>query len=185
MFIRQSEEEIKQSLVLNVNCAIQRIRVAEAALWSTPPNDLALDVDSELEFRPSGVRRQKDSIVFVVDFLVTARGPGDESVKSKDLFRVSCKLEAEYTLRPEFDPTEVQITAFHKGNVIFNCWPYFREFVQNTTLRMHIPPPPIPFLRLAPPQKESRVSDGEQPVATKSPGPKGHRKMQLKRKPTA
>jgi hypothetical protein len=156
MFIRQSEEDIRQSLILNVNAAIDAIRLAEATLWSAPPEDLGTDLETEVKFRAANFRRKVESIIFVVDFKFTARC-SNETTKPKDLIKVACKFEAEYHLKPEFDPTEAQIKAFHKGNVIFNCWPFFREFVQNSTVRMHMPPPPIPFLRMMPPDKTKQA----------------------------
>ena len=39
--------------------------------------------------------------------------------------------------------------AFSATNGVFNAWPYWREFVQNTTARMGLPTPVIvPVFRL-------------------------------------
>jgi len=51
-------------------------------------------------------------------------------------------------LEESFQPSRDAINAFARGNVIFNSWPYFREYVQSTVSRMDYPPPTIPFLRL-------------------------------------
>ncbi|WP_348269492.1 hypothetical protein P8936_12305 [Edaphobacter paludis] len=64
------------------------------------------------------------------------------------LAKFECSLMATYQLHEGYMPTEAEIAAFHKANVIFNCWPYFREFIQNSAARMNIPPPPVPFIRV-------------------------------------
>jgi preprotein translocase subunit SecB len=48
--------------------------------------------------------------------------------------------------------TEVSISkdffdVFQKINLPLNSWPYFREFVQNMTQRMNIPPLTLPFVK--------------------------------------
>ena len=59
-----------------------------------------------------------------------------------------CSLIATYLLHDDYTPSSAELSAFHKANVIFNSWPYFREFIQNAACRMNIPPPPIPFVRV-------------------------------------
>lgn len=39
--------------------------------------------------------------------------------------------------------------TFQEINLPLNSWPYFREFVQNITQRMNIPPLTLPFVRRA------------------------------------
>jgi hypothetical protein len=161
MFIRQSAEEIKQSLIVNSNTAIDAIRLVEASLWSASPGQFAheMTAESEARFRPGACRHSPESVTFEISFKFTVRkseeGRKPEDVKKpEDLIKISCLFEAEYSLKPDFHPTEEQLRAFHHGNAVFNCWPYFREFVQNSAVRMHLPPPPVPFLRLMPPQKK-------------------------------
>ncbi len=38
--------------------------------------------------------------------------------------------------------------AFGQSNGVYNAWPYWREFVQNTVARMNLPPLTIPVFRL-------------------------------------
>jgi len=65
-----------------------------------------------------------------------------------EVIALQCVMEAEYVLAEGFQPTPEQIEAFREGPAIFNCWPFFREYVQSTVMRMNYPPPPIPFLWL-------------------------------------
>jgi preprotein translocase subunit SecB len=43
--------------------------------------------------------------------------------------------------------TEAHLDAFAKTNAVFNAWPYWREFVQSTTVRMGLPPLVTPVFR--------------------------------------
>jgi hypothetical protein len=63
---------------------------------------------------------------------------------------VNCIIRADYELAPDYQAGSEEIEAFRYSNAIFNCYPYFREFVQNTLSRMNYPPLSIPFLRLVP-----------------------------------
>ncbi len=161
MFIRQSPEEIKQSLIVSSHPAMDAIRGGDAPLWSASPGRCGpeLTAESAARFRPGARHHSAESATFEINFKFTVRkseeGRKPEDVKKpEDLIKVSCLFEAEYSLKPDFHPTAEQLRAFHHGNAVFNCWPYFREFVQNSAVRMHLPPPPVPFLRLMPPQKQ-------------------------------
>jgi hypothetical protein len=58
--------------------------------------------------------------------------------------------EASYELAEGYEPTSEQIEAFRQGNAIFNCWTYFREYVQSSVARMNFPSVTVPFLRMVP-----------------------------------
>jgi len=166
MFITQSPEEIRQSLTFNANASIVAIRLAEARVWGISPEDLApeMTVETGTRFHAAARRRIGETVTFAVDFRFAARR-SENGAKPQDLFKVYCKLEAQYSIKPDFEPTEEQLKAFHGGNVIFNCWPFLREFVQSTAARMRLPPPPIPLLRLTPPTKKAVSRRPTEPVA--------------------
>jgi hypothetical protein len=74
--------------------------------------------------------------------------PKDRPEEQRPLIRIECCFEAEYSFMPGFTPSESQIEAFRSANAVFNCWSFFREFVQSSVTRMHFPPPPVPFLKI-------------------------------------
>jgi hypothetical protein len=67
-----------------------------------------------------------------------------------EVIAVTCRLEVDYDLVEGYEPEPDQVEAFKQGNAIFNCWTYFREYVQSTVARMNFPPVTLPFLRLVP-----------------------------------
>ena len=46
--------------------------------------------------------------------------------------------------------TKKNFDSFGNSNGVYNAWPYWREFVQNTIARMGLPPLTIPVFRLVP-----------------------------------
>ena len=159
MRINQSEEEVRYSYIVNVNVEIRAIRLTQAQMWSVSPEEFASEsdavgnIETQISFDCSNKRRLGRELIFGIDFNFRAM---DSSSKQKDLIKIDCTFEATYIHSAEFEPTEEQLRAFHTGNVVLNCWPYFREFVQNGSVRMHLPSPPIDFLRIMPRAKASR-----------------------------
>lgn len=61
------------------------------------------------------------------------------------------RIEAQFVLRyrvPSFDGLrKANIEAFGELNGLYNAWPYWREFVQSTTVRMGLPSLTVPVYR--------------------------------------
>ena len=55
---------------------------------------------------------------------------------SKEVFKVECLFDLTYTLAAAYHPQPAELEAFQKGNAVFHCWPYMREFVQSATQPM-------------------------------------------------
>ena len=69
----------------------------------------------------------------------------------KTAVTVECAYAADYTIiRDGFVPSSEQAKAFREGNAIFNLWPYFREYLQSSLLKMGLPALTAPFLCLRP-----------------------------------
>lgn len=66
------------------------------------------------------------------------------SVKDYAL-KISCTFRLEYSSKAAF--TEEFMEVFLVTNIAWNSWPYFREFIQNMTQRMNIPPLVVPLLK--------------------------------------
>ena len=47
-------------------------------------------------------------------------------------------------------PAQADLDAFAKVNGVYNAWPYLREIVQSTTMRMGIAPLMLPMFRVGP-----------------------------------
>jgi preprotein translocase subunit SecB len=82
---------------------------------------------------------------FDVSLTIDALADGDPD---KLLFHVDCVFELVCELDENFSPTPEHLAAFRRGNAVFVCWPYMREFVQSATARLGLSVPSIPPLRV-------------------------------------
>jgi preprotein translocase subunit SecB len=84
----------------------------------------------------------------LVKYLVLGKtGLGEASTV---LVRIMSTFELIYSLPEVIKPTPEEVNAFCKTNAMLNSWPYWREFVQNTIVRMNMPPLTLPLFRLTP-----------------------------------
>ena len=63
-----------------------------------------------------------------------------ERSKSKPLLIITAIFVAEYEMAEGFRPSKHDLEAFVRANAVFNCWPYWREYVHSTAARMNLPP---------------------------------------------
>jgi hypothetical protein len=85
-----------------------------------------------------------------------------ESSESGTPLSIAAKFVLVYSVK-SFDAIDHEnIRAFAAINGVFNAWPYWREFVQNTTARMGLPRPiTVPVYRLGEAPFEAVTSDGD------------------------
>jgi hypothetical protein len=67
-------------------------------------------------------------------------------VKRARFVRVSAEFEILYRWRSEARPDRDAIGAFARVNGVYNVWPYLREFVQSSTVRLGVQPLTLPTL---------------------------------------
>jgi hypothetical protein len=147
MIIEQTKEQMREAIALHTGAAIKWIRLARSRVWSLPQgqiNELG-NVAFAINFKPAAFHRHDCWLTIETDFSFVIL---PESQVDKPILTVECQFEAQYSLVEGFDPSESQIEAFQSANAVFNCWPFFREYVQSTVTRMNFPPPPVPFLRI-------------------------------------
>lgn len=168
--IEQDLNQNRSAFAVVQNTAIQAVRLASAnVVRSSRPEEVGGELETALSFTKGTVGREGEGLQLSVDFDFRIRRSGDQASASSDMLSIGCSFDALYTLRPGFEPSAEQISAFHTSHAVFSCWPYFREFIQNTVLRMHFPPPPIPYLLLAPKPEESTARSAK-PLPSKRKG---------------
>jgi hypothetical protein len=98
----------------------------------------------------------------------------------KKIFSLRAAFELTYRLDKEVLLSHAELLAFSHVNGLFNAWPYWREFVQNTAARMALPGLVVPVFRVprAPSAKREpkETTKGISPVATLEDrsGPEAH-----------
>lgn len=102
----------------------------------------------------SGMDKGTKRVFVTIDFVLKTFETGADN---KEPFVV---IQASFLLIYNADTlegiTEEAVELFGSTNGIFNAWPYWREFVQNTTMRMTLPPLTIPVFRIFAPKEPEK-----------------------------
>lgn len=154
--IEQTQQQMLLALEINRNAALGCVRLARSKVGARPLDEIPKDpIDVKFAMKSRNVDAPKGQLRVAVDFRVSleahaqraGREPGE---KLQPIVSVECTFEVDYQLREGFEPSPEQVKAFKDGNVIFNCWPYFRQYLQESVQRMGYPPVTAPFLRVQP-----------------------------------
>ncbi len=170
MVIKQTHEEFKAAMIFAASTQLLDVRLAASKVFSQRPPVQSFDVfETRLNLGfDLAVISAAQAVVPVSVILKLIAGAEPDA---KELVEIECTFEATYAFRPEFTPTDEQVTAFQAGNTVFNCWPFFREFLQSSLQKMGYPVPPLPLLRLDPERPNQRGSEVKS-AARKRLGPK-------------
>lgn len=109
--------------------------------------------------------REKNILCTTIDFSFVAREQGN--AKKQPLMLIRATFLAEYEMASEFKPSKLELKSFLTANATFNCWPYWREYVQSTVARMNLPPPTLPFFRVRA-QHPSKPKEKHLPAGSQS-----------------
>jgi hypothetical protein len=72
-----------------------------------------------------------------------------QNASPEDYFvRIEARFAISYILNSSENLSQENYDAFGERNGVFNVWPYWREFVQSTTVRMGLPPLTVPVFRV-------------------------------------
>lgn len=155
--IEQTRDETKLAFEVHQNASLQKIRLARAKLFSRAISEMTgAPVDVEFDFKSRALQSTGSVLRLEISFRVAGILGADEGSRDSEqahkepVVSVNCEWEVEYKLREGFRLTPKHIRAFRTGNAIFNTWPYFREYLQENSVRMGYPPIVAPFLRLQP-----------------------------------
>jgi hypothetical protein len=149
--IPQDPELAKQAYLFQINANLEAIRLLNCAAERRDRTDGELEVRLRMDFGTAVLAPAEDRARFAVTVTVVGelKHSDDAGASSNEPeFRLTCKYELVYVLKPGYEPTSAQLDAFRQGNAIFQCWPYSRELFQNMAMRMELGIPPLPFLRL-------------------------------------
>ena len=152
---RLTEKVIDYSLAEPISNQINiiSVRLIKCNCFQCPSAGMgkhSLEIDCNTEVQ---VNEKKGDILVFPTFKLQAFSPEGKK-KEPDLI-----IEATFILIYKAKTLEglkqENFKAFADTNGIYNVWPYWREFVQNTVVRMSLPPLTIPVFRLLPTEKKS------------------------------
>jgi hypothetical protein len=155
LIIEQDAAAVKLAVAVHQNSSLSEIRLVRAKLTAPSRGGGSEEpLAVKFHFRSKRVEAEPRVLRVVVAFKMTGSAAGAES----PAVAVESDFEADYVLQEGFELTAEAANAFKDGNAIFNMWPYFREYLQNSLARMGLPPLTAPFLRLQP--KPPKVKPG-------------------------
>jgi len=96
---------------------------------------------------------KKNSIIIVFpDFRL--KGYHEKQQKEEPILNIEAVFVLIYRISSFTDLGKEHFEAFANTNGIYNAWPYWREYVQNTIARMGLPPLTIPVFRIVKPAEK-------------------------------
>lgn len=103
----------------------------------TPPSELNIQIKDE-----AGYKVKEEGIVFVFQkYQIDARKPQSKT----RFFQLEVTFLVKVYSKETF--TEDFFEVYQNVSLHLNTWPYLREFVNQTTSRMNIPPLTLPFYK--------------------------------------
>jgi hypothetical protein len=173
MLIAPTREEFRAAQSLQTHCDLDRIALLRCCGSRVPAGAQPSE--------PYTLNASHSTTAKLIDDVLSIEASFNSAAvdaKKAQIFAVECTYELCYKLKEGYKPQENEIEAFKDGNAVFNCWPYFREFLQDITARMGQAPPPLPFLRVVPKPAVSgepeanpaKIETGTAPAAGVPPG---------------
>ena len=105
----------------------------------------SVDIDTTTKFE---VDKENKLIFVFADFELEAHTDEIE----EPVVNVSASFLLMYEMRDIEGFTDDHYEQFAKMNGVFNAWPYWREYVQNVTVRMGLPALTVPVFRVFKPK---------------------------------
>jgi len=164
---RQFDTRLDLAEPVSARVQLKNIILAETVARRTPAQVGAqsrLNLNVNVKTKPN----RKDRLIQVLPHFTLTATHRDEA--DEELLRI----EAWFVLQYEVDSFEGlgkrNIDAFGELNGLYNVWPYWREYVQSTTVRMGLPALTIPVFRpLAGTQRDTGGRGAPQPSHKKRP----------------
>lgn len=94
-----------------------------------------------------GVSPENGRIFVSPSFSLAARKRGDDE-SSPPVVWIKAKFAVAYICESVGEIPQQNLEAFANTNGVYNAWPYWREIVMNTSMRLRVNPITIPVFRL-------------------------------------
>lgn len=129
------------------------IRLVESTLQTDIAAPPQADVEAEIGHKSSVLQRpDKDgSFLIRTDFKFSIKQDD-----GKTPVTIKAGFELNYSLPANLKSTPTELEEFGRSNAIFNAWPYWREYLQSTLVRMGLPAFTLPVYRIQARKKGSQ-----------------------------
>lgn len=89
----------------------------------------------------------------------------DEEDAVMAIFAARATYRAVYSLRGEAAPNREDLAVFGASNAVYNCWPYWREFLGNATSRVGLATFTAPILVVQPRKRKDALQPASEQKA--------------------
>jgi len=118
-------------------------RARKALVDDRLPEQLELQIG--VKVRSEATKGKGCGITVVVEFDLAGRYTDVDSKVAP--LQIAATFQVEYTLGSLEGIKSENIKAFAELNGVYSAWPYWREYAQSVTVRMGLPPIPVPVYR--------------------------------------
>ena len=126
---------LKKAEKLASNLSLKNIHLWEAQ----SSRDLSFKskkVDAHVEIQVSPLKTiDKEILPFACRFKIV----GTDKEEGKIAFQLNVAFCAVYSVKNNYQPKKGEIEAFGLTSAVFNVWPYLREHVHTTIVKMNLP----------------------------------------------
>jgi preprotein translocase subunit SecB len=147
---------IDYGLVAKVSDKVNILNVAliQSSFFRKPETNrvkLSLEIKSNVKYEVD----KKNSVIMVFPEFKLDGFP-EKAEKGEPLLHIEAVFVLVYRVSSLTGLKEENFEAFANANGIYNSWPYWREFVQNTVVRMSLPPLTIPAFHIFQTKKQTK-----------------------------
>jgi len=161
--VQKKENKVAAGLLVSERVQLKDVRLISCKCDQTPVATLgkkAYDINYSTEVQ---VDKKNGYVIVTAKFHFEAF---TESKTKKPVIFIDATFLLAYKIENFEGLTQKGFEQFAKLNGIYNAWPYWREFVQNTVTRMGLPSLSIPVFRIV--QSTTKKSIGKKRVRKKT-----------------
>ena len=134
------------------------VRVRRVMAEGSPTKAEAREMSVALEHSGRILTKTAEGFDVAADIAVRAfpeepTGKGRRSRRVPPLLSIEVTVELHYRIPRIRDFSAQDLSKFANINGVYNAWPYWRELIQNLSLRMGLPPLVLPVFRI--PQRQA------------------------------
>ena len=152
--VSKSKEKFDAGLLVSDRVQLQDVRLVSSKCDQTPgaaSGKKTYDINYSTEVQED---RKSGYIVVIAKFHFEAF---IESKTSQPVIMIDASFLLSYKIENFEGLTQKGFERFANLNGIYNAWPYWREFVQNTIVRMGLPSLSIPVFRIVEPLDKKTI----------------------------
>jgi len=140
--------ELKQVRLVGCHCVLKR-----------PPSRGQKSFDIE-RIAKAEMAKDTNTVLVLATFTLKMYDSGSDT--REPFAEIQAAFSLAYKADALDDLSKEHVDCFANTNGFYNAWPYWREFAQNMTARLNLPPLTLPVFRIFPPRQPQGPKDKPQ-----------------------